>query len=189
MTWINEPRYNTYMSNSLFTNNYTININGEIRNKKTGKSLKQRYNKGYLIVDLYDGFGHKKTFQVHRLLAEKYIKNPNNLPQINHENMIRDDNRIENLEWCDAKYNIRHARKNGRNIYTKERNKKISLAKKGIPRSEETKKKLSAYWSGGRIAGKNHPLYGKKMPKEWIQKRTHSRYHKNKCVDGCPFCI
>lgn len=180
--------YNTYMIDISFTKNYIILKDGKIKNKTTGKILRQRLNKGYPIVDLYDGDGNKKTFQVHRLIAEKYIPNPENLPQINHKNLVRNDNRIENLEWCTVAYNLRHARKYGKNIYTKERRQKISKAKLGIPMKEETKKKLSDYWSGGRIAGKNHPLYGKKMPKEWIQKRTHSRYHKNRCVDDCPYC-
>lgn len=172
-----------------YTKNYQINRNGDIINKKTGKKLKKRLNKGYEIVDLFDGKGNKKTFQVHRLIAIHFIPNPNNLPQINHKNMIRNDNRIENLEWCDAKYNLRHARKYGKNIYTKERNKKISLAKKGVSMSLETRKKLSAYWSGGKIAGKNNPMYGKHLSKEAIQKRTHSRYHKNEYVSDCPYCV
>ena len=174
--------------NEEYTKNYHIYQNGDIVNKRTNRKLKKRLNKGYEIVDLFDGNGNKKTFQVHRLIAEKYIPNPNNLPQINHKNLIRNDNRIENLEWCSAAYNLRHARKYGKNIYTKERNEKSRKAKLGVPRSEETKKKLSEYWSGGRIAGENNPMYGKHLSEESIKKRTHSRYHKNKCVSDCPYC-
>lgn len=175
--------------NENYIKNYHICQNGDIINKKTNKKLKKRLNKGYEIVDLFDGNGNKKTFQVHRLLAIQFIPNPNNLPQINHKNLIRNDNRIENLEWCDAKYNLAHTRKYGKNIYTKERNQKISLSKKGIPRSLETRKKLSEYWSGGRMAGKNNPMYGKHLSEQAIQKRTHSRYHKNECVSDCPYCV
>lgn len=92
--------------NENYIKNYHICQNGDIINKKTNKKLKKRLNKGYEIVDLFDGNGNKKTFQVHRLLAIQFIPNPNNLPQINHKNLIRNDNRIENLEWCDAKYNL-----------------------------------------------------------------------------------
>ena len=171
-----------------YIKHYFVDKDGTITDLRTNKVRKKRLNKGYEVIDLFDGKGGRKTFSVHRLVAMKYLPNPNGLSQINHKNLIRNDNRVENLEWCDAKYNIRHARENGRDIYTEERNKKISKSKKGVPRSEETKRKLSEYWSGGKIAGKNNPMYGKKLSPEAIKKRTHSRYHKNKCVEGCPYC-
>lgn len=171
-----------------YTKNYQIYRNGDIINKKTKKKLKKRLHKGYEMVDLFDGKGNKKTFQVHRLIAIKFIPNPNNLPQVNHKNMVRNDNSIDNLEWCTAKYNLEHARKNGKNFYTKARNEKIKKAKLGVPMKEETKKKLSEYWSGGKRAGENNPMYGRHLSEDSIKKRTHSRYHKNRCVDDCPYC-
>ena len=42
---------------------------------------------------------------IHRLVAETYIPNPNNLPLVNHKNEDRSDNKVENLEWCDYSYN------------------------------------------------------------------------------------
>jgi hypothetical protein len=47
-----------------------------------------------------------KNFLIHRLVAQAFIPNPDNLPQINHKNEQRDDNRVDNLEWCTCVYNI-----------------------------------------------------------------------------------
>ena len=67
--------------------------------------------KGYQRVGLMKN-GKLITKKVHRLVAETYIPNPNKLPQVNHINSIKHDNRVENLEWCDGKYNVKHAIKN-----------------------------------------------------------------------------
>ena len=62
---------------------------------------------GYLVVGLTLD-GKRKGYKVHRLVAKAFLANMNDLPQINHKNGLRDDNRVENLEWCSAKDNIRH---------------------------------------------------------------------------------
>lgn len=68
--------------------------------------------KGYLQVTLYSG-KKRKCFQVHRLVASAFIENHDNLPQVNHINGNKQDNRAENLEWCDNSMNQLHAWESG----------------------------------------------------------------------------
>lgn len=84
------------------------------RHKKIEKILKPfKNNYGYLIVILWKD-GKYKHFTVQRLVADAFIPNPENKPEVNHKNELKDDNRSENLEWCDSKYNINYGTRNER---------------------------------------------------------------------------
>lgn len=60
---------------------------------------------GYLMADLFKN-GQGKKYLIHRLVAEAFIPNPENLPCIDHINTIKTDNRVENLRWCSNKENM-----------------------------------------------------------------------------------
>jgi hypothetical protein len=107
----------------------------QISNKGRVKSLRKTIDKGkwgevifpekilkqfersniedYLCINLYKN-KKAKTHSVHRLLAIAFIPNPHNKPHINHINCIKNDCRIENLEWCTPSENALHAIRNGR---------------------------------------------------------------------------
>lgn len=83
---------------------YKISNLGNIKNRYN-RYLKNRCDKGgYQKITLRKN-SISKTYYVHRLVAMAFIPNPEDKPQINHKNEIRDCNRADNLEWCTAKYN------------------------------------------------------------------------------------
>jgi hypothetical protein len=72
----------------------------------TGKELvRSASDRGYLRVSL--GYGFSK--RVHRLVAEAFVPNPNNLPEVNHKDGNKANNNAMNLEWCTRKDNMAHA--------------------------------------------------------------------------------
>lgn len=85
---------------------YQISNEGRVWSKKSNRYMKlQKDACGYLRVQLYMGNGKGRTEKVHRLVAIAFIDNPDNLPEVNHINHQRDDNRVENLEWVSHKEN------------------------------------------------------------------------------------
>lgn len=80
--------------------NYEVSNIGEVKNIKTGKFLiPKKGRNGYLRVTLCNN-GIQKTTGIHRLVASAFIPNPENKATVNHKNEIKNDNRVENLEWA-----------------------------------------------------------------------------------------
>lgn len=91
---------------------YKISDQGEIRSlgnsfSRKEKLLKLDYSNEYPKLELFKN-GKRNRKLLHRLLAEHFIPNPDNLPFINHIDNNKRNYNITNLEWCSPKYNVNH---------------------------------------------------------------------------------
>lgn len=93
---------------------YTISSDGKVYSIRSGKFLKPRLSMdGYERVALCDG-PIRREYRIHRLVAEAFVENPQNLPQINHKDFNKLNNYVTNLEWCDDYYNTHYSINSGR---------------------------------------------------------------------------
>lgn len=132
-------------------NGYFINESGDVFSVKGSgrfgdntvpdrpRQMSKRINKyGYIDVGLRfvddEGKRKKRMYEVHRLVARSFIPNPENLPQVNHIDGDKLNNHVSNLEWCTARYNVKHRVKNGDSYTLKgEKNPCAKLDDQDIP--------------------------------------------------------
>jgi hypothetical protein len=89
---------------------YAISNYGKVKSLKKNRVLKNIYDKkGYLYIGLYKN-GKETKFKIHRLVANHFIENPNNLPQIDHIDRIKDNNVVTNLRWATNSINAHNTR-------------------------------------------------------------------------------
>ena len=117
--------------------NYSISTEGEVRNDRTGKLLKQGPStNGYARVSLSNGRGNNpKILFPHRAVAEAFIPNPDKKPDVNHLNSNKMDPRKSNLEWVTPKENMEHAIRSGgwNSLETSRKANKVSVEKISKP--------------------------------------------------------
>lgn len=118
---------------------YQISNLGRVKSLGNNKMRKEKILKPYILkkgnylrIGLTNN-GIRKMYLVHRLVAETFIPNPNNLPQVNHKDENTSNNCVSNLEFCDNLYNSNYGT----------RNKRLAEKRKGVLFSEEHKNNLS----------------------------------------------
>lgn len=100
--WKDLPGFEGLYQVSSLGNVMSLNFGGKIGKKRVLKLV--QHGRGYRSVLLYkDGIRTQRL--VHRLVAETFIPNPSGLPQVNHKDENKENNCVENLEWCNNQYN------------------------------------------------------------------------------------
>ena len=113
--WKDIPGYEGVYKVSTLGNVMTFQHKGVYGKNPYGRLKVQSPDScGYMYVSLVDKNGNKKKVSVHRLVAMTFIPNPDNLPQVNHKDEIRDHNCVDNLEWCTVLYNQRYGHRRER---------------------------------------------------------------------------
>lgn len=107
--------WKTLVYNGQEYTQFEVSNDGQIRNVNTGTIYKQHINQnGYSTVCVSLGSRkNKKTFRIHKAVAETFIPNPDNKPEVNHIDTNKQHNYVSNLEWATSSENIKHAYDNG----------------------------------------------------------------------------
>ena len=92
-----------------YSEKYEVSTDGHIRNAKTKRVLREFQGKDRYLRTQFDG----KTRLIHRTIAQVFIPNPQNLPEVNHKDGNKTNHTVDNLEWCTRNENLRHAYAHG----------------------------------------------------------------------------
>ena len=113
--WKDIPGYEGLYKVSSLGNVMSFQTEGLFGKGNAGRLMAQHPDKcGYMYVELRNKHKKRQKISVHRLVAITFIPNPDNLPQVNHKDEIRDHNNVDNLEWCSVLYNQRYGHRRER---------------------------------------------------------------------------
>lgn len=101
---VEELKEQGYVDIKDYEGKYMIHPEGKVFNLKSEKEIKVTKGQKYMRVKLDNGI-KRRTVDMHRLLAEAFLPNPNNYPVINHKDENGFNNSLDNLEWCTYSYN------------------------------------------------------------------------------------
>lgn len=126
---------------------YQVSNLGRVKSLRYDRIMKLRTDyRGYLDV-LISVKSKTKRYKVHRLVAEAFIPNPNNLPQVNHIDENKQNNNLTNLEWCTNEYNNHYGTVYKRRIKTR-----IKNMEEGYNKSRRTKQSNYNLWTSRAIS-------------------------------------
>lgn len=135
-----------------YENLYEVSNFGKIRSLKKNKLKTEQLSKnGYSVINLYVGKSIKREY-LHRIVAQAFIPNLDNKPQVNHIDGNKQNNHVENLEWVTSNENLKHAYKMGLRLpssqnITLEQVKYIKQNPKNLSRKQLAKELNISYWS------------------------------------------
>ena len=155
---------------------YEISNLGRIRRIKTGRILSTRRSDGwYITVTLYKD---KKRYgkSLHRLVAETFVHNPYNLPEVNHIDEDKTNNRADNLEFCDRKYNNNYGSRMDKIRDTKLKNGHINEEYSGLDKKSYGKK----YYQEHKEERKEYNKKYREEHKEELKEKRKKYYQDHK---------
>jgi len=136
---------------------YEVSNLGHVRTngKRPGLLTLTKQKSGYRYAMIQLNNGKQKNCRVHRLVAEHFLPNPDNMKEVNHKDGNKDNNRADNLEWCTRSHNVKHSFDTGLkqpHRWTAEERKQISERNKGHIITPEQREKISQT-----LKGRKHP--------------------------------
>lgn len=139
-----------------------LDCNGRYQKFHQGKILKQQANVRWRYMSVYlSKNGIRNRIPVHRIVASAFLPNPNNLSDVNHKDENKQNNRVDNLEWCDRLYNSNYGTGDERRRETARRNKKGRCYPKVINQYTLDGKYIASYGSSEEAArAVGHPNTG-----------------------------